>query len=58
MLTLVAQGASNKEIAHTLYLSEATIKTHLIHLFAKLGVTDSTAAVTVALKRGVLRLEL
>ena len=57
VLTLVARGASNKEIAHTLYLSEATVKSHLIHLFEKLGVTDRTAAVTVALDRGVLRLE-
>jgi len=58
VLTLVARGASNKEIARTLHLSEATVKSHLIHLFEKLGVSDRTAAVTIALERGVLRLEL
>jgi len=56
VLTLVARGASNKEIARSLHLSEATIKSHLIHLFGKLGVSDRTAAVTVALERGLLRL--
>ncbi len=58
VLTQVARGASNKEIARTLHLSEATVKSHLIHLFGKLGVADRTAAVTVALERGLLRLEL
>jgi DNA-binding NarL/FixJ family response regulator len=57
VLSLVARGASNKEIACSLHLSEATVKTHLLHLFGKLGVTDRTAAVTVALERGLLRLE-
>ena len=57
MLSLVARGASNKEIARRLHLSEATVKSHLIHLFSKLGVTDRTAAVTVALERGQLRLD-
>ena len=57
ILTLVARGASNKEIAHNLYLSEATVKSHLLHLFRKLDVSDRTAAVTVALEQGVLRLE-
>lgn len=57
VLTLVARGASNKEIARSLHLSEATVKTHLIHLFSKLGVADRTAAVTVALERGLLHLE-
>ena len=57
VLSLVSGGASNKEIARSLHLSEATVKSHLIHLFGKLGVTDRTAAVTVALKRGLLRLE-
>lgn len=58
VLTLVARGASNKEIARTVHLSEATVKSHLIHVFEKLGVSDRTAAVTVALERGLLRLEL
>jgi DNA-binding NarL/FixJ family response regulator len=56
VLTKVAEGKSNKEIAKTLFISEATVKTHLIHIFTKLGVDDRTAAVTVALERGVLRL--
>jgi DNA-binding NarL/FixJ family response regulator len=56
VLTEVAEGKSNKEIAKTLFISEATVKTHLIHIFTKLGVDDRTAAVTVALERGVLRL--
>jgi DNA-binding NarL/FixJ family response regulator len=56
VLTLVARGASNKEIAHTLHISEATVKSHLIHIFSKLHVTDRTAAVMVALERGLLNL--
>ena len=56
VLTKVADGKSNKEIAQTLFISGATVKTHLIHIFSKLGVDDRTAAVTVALERGVLRL--
>lgn len=56
VLALVAQGASNKEIARTLHLSEATVKSHLLHLFSKLDVSDRTAAVTVALERKLLRL--
>lgn len=57
VLALVAQGASNKEIARTLHLSEATVKSHLLHLFGKLEVSDRTAAVTVALERKLLRLD-
>ena len=57
VLTLVAQGASNNEVAKQLWISEATVKTHLIHIFGKLGVSDRTAAVTLALERGILRLE-
>jgi DNA-binding NarL/FixJ family response regulator len=56
VLTLVARGASNKEIAQTIHLSEATVKSHLLHLFAKLAVSDRTAAVTAALERGLLHL--
>jgi DNA-binding NarL/FixJ family response regulator len=56
VLTEVADGKSNKEIAKALFISEATVKTHLIHIFSKLEVDDRTAAVTVALERGVLRL--
>lgn len=55
VLTLVAEGLSNKEIAALLHVSPATVKTHLIHIFRKLNVNDRTAAVTVALDRGILR---
>lgn len=56
VLGLVQWGLSNKEIARNLHVSEATVKTHLIHIFKKLGVEDRTAAVSVALERGILRL--
>lgn len=57
VLQLVSAGASNSEIASHLHISQATVKSHLIHIFDKLGVTDRTAAVTTALQRGILRLE-
>lgn len=57
VLGLVAKGYSNKEVARHLRISEATVKTHLLHAFGKLGVDDRTAAVTVALERGILRLD-
>jgi DNA-binding NarL/FixJ family response regulator len=57
VLTLVARGISNKIIGKDLRISEATVKTHLIHIFGKLGVDDRTAAVTAAMERGILRLE-
>lgn len=57
ILELVAAGRSNKEIAGLLSISEATVKTHLLHVFSKLGVEDRTQAVTVALARGILRLD-
>jgi DNA-binding NarL/FixJ family response regulator len=56
VLELVAKGTSNKQIAKELWISETTVKTHLLHVFDKLGVTDRTAAVTEALRRGVIRL--
>ena len=56
ILEAVARGLSNKEIGRRLYVSEATVKTHLLRIFAKLGVDDRTAAVTVALERGIIRL--
>jgi len=56
VLTLVAQGHSNKEIAKQLHISTATVKTHLIHIYGKLGVSDRTASVTTALEKGILRL--
>ncbi|MCK4724671.1 MAG: response regulator transcription factor, partial [Anaerolineales bacterium] len=57
VLQLVAEGASNKDIASRLHISQATVKSHLIHIFGKLGVSDRTAAVTVAIKRGILSLD-
>ncbi len=57
VLELVARGTSNKEIARQLWISETTVKSHMLHIFDKLGVTDRTAAVTAALKRGIIRLE-
>lgn len=57
VLELVARGLSNKQLARNLHLSESTVKSHLIHIFDKLGVTDRTAAVTAALERGILSLE-
>ena len=52
----MAQGQSNKDIAKQLHISTATVKTHLIHIYDKLGVSDRTAAVTTALEKGILRL--
>jgi DNA-binding NarL/FixJ family response regulator len=56
VLELIARGLTNREVARRLYLSEATVKTHALHIFAKLGVDDRTAAVTVAIERGIIRL--
>ena len=56
VLALVARGLSNSEIGRELYIGEATVKTHLIRAFAKLGVTDRTAAVTAAYASGVIDL--
>ncbi|WP_433224028.1 response regulator [Dactylosporangium sp. CS-047395] len=55
VLGLVANGLSNPEIGRVLFISEATVKTHLVRAFVKLGVSDRTAAVTAALSRGILR---
>ena len=56
-LRLMADGHSNKEIASALSISERTVKTHLGHLFEKLGVTSRTEAVRVATRRGLVRLD-
>ena len=56
-LGLMARGQSNKEIANSLAISERTVKTHLSHLFEKLGVTSRTEAVRVATRRGLVRLD-
>jgi DNA-binding NarL/FixJ family response regulator len=57
ILGAVARGLSNKDIGRRLYVSEATVKTHLLRVFSKLGVDDRTAAVTIALERGIIRLQ-
>jgi DNA-binding NarL/FixJ family response regulator len=54
VLRLVAAGSSNREIAQQLFISEATVKTHLLHLYAKLGVNDRAGAVGAAFDRGFL----
>jgi DNA-binding NarL/FixJ family response regulator len=54
VLTLVARGDTNADIGRALFISEATVKTHLLRAFAKLGVSDRTAAVTRAIELGVL----
>jgi DNA-binding NarL/FixJ family response regulator len=54
VLSLVAAGQSNPSIARELFLSEATVKTHLLHTFSKLGVNDRTRAVTLAMELGLL----
>ncbi len=55
VLEMVAHGSTNREAAHRLYISEATVKTHLLHVYAKLGVNDRAAAVAAAFERGILK---
>ena len=57
VLRLVAQGHRNKEIATLLRLSEETVPVHLKNIFAKLKVNERTAAVNVALRRGIVHIE-
>lgn len=54
VLRAVADGNTNAEIGRRLFIGESTVKTHLLRVFAKLSVDDRTAAVTVAMKRGLL----
>jgi DNA-binding NarL/FixJ family response regulator len=54
VLELVAKGTSNRDIARELFISEATVKTHLSHIFTKLGVTDRAAAVAKGYDQGIL----
>jgi DNA-binding NarL/FixJ family response regulator len=54
VLRLTAQGLSNREAATRLFISEATVKTHLLHIYNKLGVNDRAAAVAAAYERGLL----
>lgn len=55
ILELLAKGAGNKEIAKALFITEATVKTHLNHVYGKLGVDTRTAAVSTAIERGYIR---
>lgn len=55
VLGLVAAGKSNRDIGHELFLSEATVKSHLVHIFTKLGVSSRTHAVAAARAAGALR---
>ncbi|MFD3628015.1 response regulator [Streptomyces sp. DSM 116494] len=55
VLTAVADGLSNAEIGERLFIAEATVKTHLLRVFAKLDVSDRTRAVVVAMEQGLLR---
>ncbi|MCX4723629.1 response regulator transcription factor [Streptomyces sp. NBC_01020] len=54
VLVLVARGTSNRDIARELFISEATVKTHLTHIYGKLDVKDRAAAVAVAYDRKIL----
>jgi DNA-binding NarL/FixJ family response regulator len=54
VLGLIAGGSTNREAAAQLFISEATVKTHLLHIYAKLGVKDRAAAVAAAFHRGLL----
>jgi len=54
VIELVGAGLTNAELGRRLYISEATVKTHLLRVFAKLGVDDRTAAVTTAMARGII----
>lgn len=56
VLTLIVKGQSNKEIAASLKISEATVKSHINSVLSKLGVTDRTQAATTALQRGLVHL--
>ena len=54
VLRLLATGASNKEIAKSLFVTEATVKSHLVHIFAKLGVDNRARAIRVGQESGLI----
>lgn len=54
ILGLLAQGMSNRQAARALRISEATVKTHLVHVFAKLGVDSRTGAVSAAMRQRLI----
>ena len=55
LLELLAGGLSNRAIAKRMFISEATVKTHLVHIYGKLGVDSRTAAIAAATQRGIIR---
>ncbi|GII19183.1 DNA-binding response regulator [Planomonospora parontospora subsp. antibiotica] len=57
VLRLIAEGGTNREIAVRLFISEATVKSHVLHIYTKLGVNDRAAAVAVAFRRGLLTMD-
>jgi two-component system NarL family response regulator len=57
VLRLVVAGQSNKEIGATLHISEGTVRAHINNILSKMGVSDRTQATTLAIKRGLVRLE-
>ena len=58
VLRMIVGGMSNKEIAFALDVSENTVKTHVQNIFGKIGVSDRTSAATLAIKRGLVRIDL
>lgn len=56
ILQQVAEGNRNKDIAEKLFISEGTVKIHLKHIMGKLGASDRTQAITIAVRRGIIRL--
>jgi two-component system NarL family response regulator len=57
VLKLIVAGKSNKDIGSALFISEATVKTHVNSLLGKMGVEDRTQAATTALQRGIVHLD-
>jgi two-component system, NarL family, response regulator len=57
VLKAIAEGMSNKEIGESLGIAESTVKGHVNHVFGKLGVTDRTKALVVAVKRGLIQID-
>ena len=58
VLRMIVGGMSNKEIGFALDISENTVKTHIKNIFEKIGVSDRTSAATLAIKRGLVRIDL
>ncbi len=57
VLTLIAEGTTNREAARRLFISEATVKSHLLHIYAKLDVNDRATAVAEAFRRGLFAVD-